>query len=606
MIKPQTFANIPSPGVLGWNNFTESESIEDQELADALNIVYDGGFASPRGGSSLFAAKPAGETGFPLQISKAKTSDGIEYLIAVYGAIFYVYNPLASVWVRINQTYTPTETTLYWGNINWNNGRGDDRWYACNGVDSFIRWYPCVTTVAITAIAGVGTVTVADATRFPATGTLVIKGVGSTFTEPYTSKAGNVFTLTNTTDQAIAVGDSVVLQAVERSSMTKGKILGKHQSRLVVTNRFGAETAGTYSVTNDPENFTVSSSVTAASTFVIADGNGEITGVHDFGETLVIEKEDSLHALSIVISDSLASKLDKIKPIISGASVGMISQMSTIKMLNQLYYPTRTEGFMVLDPSTSGNSTSTGLEVISRKIQTYATKAISTARCRGTSYRQNAIWAVGRPGANANTLVIMYDTLRKAWSRIEGWAVTDWATVNNNLYYMENGSGNIIQCFDNSFNDQNNPYEVSQYCKRFNFGLLSQPKSQDALYVQGYMTPATDLFVDVLFNEGGILNKQTFRINKDTPKLLYSQSLTDMLGASVLGQAALGYVTLMEIGDVSFFRCYLGIDITKGFFNIQPRFYSNCAAFYAVTGIGFNAELNPNIDAAMVISPILL
>lgn len=599
----EQWMNVQAPCLGGWNNFLEAESIGDQEAADAQNVIFDGGFVQPRPGSELFAAKPTGESADPLQLIEATTSDGIDYLIGVYGASFHLYNPLVSDWVKLNQSYTPTETDEYWGYINWNNGRGDDRLYACNGIDSFLRWDMCVTQVATGAAGGAGTVTVDDASRFPASGTLILKSGGNEFIEAYSSKAGNVFTLTGTLNSAIVDGDSCVLMAVEKASMQKGRVLTRHQSRLFSINRFGAETSGYYSKTNLPEDFTTGSLVADASTFSIADGNGGITGAHDFGTFLLIEKEDSHHKFEIIIADDLGSKLDKIQPIISGTSVGTLSQPATIKMFNKLYYPTRTEGFIGLDPRTSGDSASTGLEVLSQNIQLYVTKQLGYTDCRGISYRQNALWTVARTGASSNTLVLMYDTLRKAWSRFTGWAVKDWGRANGNLYFLESGTGKVMRAFTSTYHDSNNPYQVSVHTKRWNFGLLSQAKTEDLIYVQGYMTPQADIFIDVLFNEFGILEKQTFRINKDTPNLLYFPDIGGVLGAEAIADTMLGGVSVADLGNVSFFRCYLGIAIKNGFYNIQCNIRSNKEAFWGITGLGFNPNVNPAVDADMVISP---
>lgn len=599
----EQFQTVIAPGLAGWDVFNEAENLDDNASPDVKNAIYTGGFLAPRPGSKLFASKPSGVSGSPLQLMETQTSDGLEYVIAVYGGEFYLRQPLTDEWVKLNQNYTPTYTDLLYGYLTWQNGRGDDRLYACNGRDSFVRWDLCVTTVATAASAGASSITLTDSTRFPASGTVVIKAGGNEFTEAYTSNSNNVLTLTNTLDENIAEGDSVVLMMVEKSSMEKGTVLGRHQSRLFVCNRYGAETSGFYSVTNDPEDFTTGSAVTGASSFTIADGNGGITGIDDFGKFLLIEKEDSHHTFEIVVADDLASKLDKIQPVVSGTSVGPFSQESKIKSQNNIYYPTRTEGFLSLNPTGTGDSSSTGLQTISQRIQPYVTEKATLTYCRGTVYKQHLLWSTAIGDATENTVVLVYDLLRGAWSRWEGLAVKDWARANNNLYYMENATGDIYQCFTKSFNDQNNPYEVSVYTKRFNFGAPAQAKVQDSIYIQGYMTPATDLFIDVLFNEGGLLDKQTFRINKDTQNLIYSEPLTNAQGQFILGNPALGYVNLLEVGNLSFFRCYLGVDIAKGYFNTQLRMYSNKEAFWAITTIGFNPVLNETIDPHMFISP---
>lgn len=84
----ESWPTVPAPAIGGWNNFLEPEQIEDNQTPDIQNTVYDGGFVSPRLGSTLFAAKPTGETADPLQLIETQTSDGVEYIIAVYGASF--------------------------------------------------------------------------------------------------------------------------------------------------------------------------------------------------------------------------------------------------------------------------------------------------------------------------------------------------------------------------------------------------------------------------------------------------------------------------------------------------------------------------------------
>lgn len=601
MIKQIQFADIRSPGVKGLN---EGDEIEDQELADAVNVVFDGNIISPRPGSSLFAAAPQGEAGDPLQTMVAETSDGIDYLLAIYGNHFYLYHPTNEEWIRINNTYVPTETARIYGWQVWNNGRGDDRHYVCNGVDNFARWDVCVDTANGAQSSGAASFTINDATRFPATGTLVIKGSGGVFTEAYSAKIGNTFTLTGTLSDDVADGASVTLEMVEKDGMEIGKVLCKHGGRLFTANYYGGETTVWYSKLHDPENFTTGSNIGDASTAVIADGNGEITGMHDFGDYMIIEKEDSIHRLRIIVSQDLASKLDEIKPIVSSRSLGPLGMESTLKMQNTLMFPTRSEGIMSLKPISSGDVPSVGLELLSKKIQLYTTDSVEYTTCRGTLYKQKALWAVSRRNSQQNSIVMMYDTVRSAWSKIENWAVKDWAYMNGKLYYMSIGDGNIYECFTRTFNDVNNYYPVSFHMKRFDFGVMSMPKTQSLIYVKGLITPGAKLYCDILFNENGELGKQTFLITLNTDGVLVSSPLTNAMGQPQLGNTSLGYVKSLEIGDVYSFRTYLGVKIGSGFYNIQPRFYSNTPGFWGISGVGFAPDLEVVIPNLMVLSPV--
>ncbi len=606
-IRNDNWIDTKSPGILGWNSFDDPSSIADQELADVKNAVYDKGFISPREGVTLEMSKPSGESGDPLQMVIATTSDGIDYMLAIYDNHFYVWHDENEEWVRANVTYVPTETTLRYGYVNWNNGRGDDRLYLCNGVDSFARWDMCVDTVNGAHLLGATTLLLSDASRFPSSGTVVIKGSSGEFVEAYTSKTNNTLNLTNTLNIAVADGVSVIMDMAEKSSMdvAVGKILGKHQSRLFSLNSYGAETAGWYSVLNDPEDFTTGSDIEDASTFVIADGNGGITGFDDFGTFALVEKEDSLHSISIVISEDLVSKLDKIQPIISGDSSGPISHSSVVKINNALYYPTSNNGFKFLYPSSSGDSASVDFRPISQKIHNYATGKVSYDKCIGAGFDNKAIWAVAINGGSENTQVLVYDQLRNAWTRLENLAVKDFGVKDKKLYYLDASSGSVYRLFNKSYNDDNAPYQVEVYFKRFDFGNMALPKTQDLVYVQGYMTPATELYLDVLFNEAGLLEKQTFLINKDTENLYMSEPLTNAAGQLIAGAIPMGWVLLSEIGNLSFFRCALGVRKGNGYFNLQVRARSFKEAFWGITGIAHNPELEEQFPNLFVISPVV-
>jgi len=589
----------------GWNLLEESSNIENNQSPSLSNVVFDGGVLSPRGGSILMYSKPASETGDPLQLITAKTSDGVEFLIAIYANHFYLWHDTNEEWIRINQSYVPTEIDLYYGYVNWNNGRGDDRLYVCNGVDSFIRWNMAADQANGAQSSGASTLVVDDATRFPATGTLVIVGASSVFTEAYTSHSATTFTLTNTLNQNVSDNASVTLDMIEKSSMAKGKVLTKHQLRLFVANYYGGETAIRYSIKNDPEDFTSGTGISQGSSLVIADGNGEIMGLNDFGEFMIIEKEDSLHSLKIEISSDLSAKLDVIVPIVSGQSVGPINQKSTVKALNSLMYLTRTEGFISVYPKSTGE---VQIKTISDKIQPFVTLGADFDNSKAVVFDQKVLWAGALFGGSQNTQALMYDLIRDSWSLIKGWSVQDFAVKNAQLLFMDTGTGNIYRGFTSEYHDNNNPYFAEFFTKSFDFGALSRVKTGNAIYVQGYMVPATDLFIDVLYNELGVLKKQTFNINKDTENasgqnIFNLTPLTSSLGLPTMGLPMLGSVLLQELGDLSFFRCYLGISNRHGYYNIMLRIYSNKQAFWGITGLGFNTVLEEAIPSELFINP---
>lgn len=599
------FTPLRLPGMKGWNAYDDPSGIDDLELVDIQNMSYEKGFLARREGSTFLYTKPDGETGNGLQLITADTSDGVQYTIAVYANHFYLRHPVTDEWVRINQTYVPVETTRFYGYVNWNNGRGDDRLYVCNGVDDFARWDICVSQANGAQAAGSATVSLIDGTRFPAVGTLILKSVGGTFfTQAYTSRSGNVFTLTTPLTSNVPDQSSATLDMIKKTGMEIGKHVSKYQSRLIVANYYGGETSFFYSVLNDPEDFTPASTVAGGGSEVIADGNGEITGLHDFGSFLVIEKEDSIHSFGLITSSDLSSKLSQINPMVSGQSVGPLDQGSVVRVLNTLYYPTESNGFVSLYPDTTGSQVTATPTILSQKVDPYVQNTLSLSSSRSATNRNKMYWAVAAQGGSQNILVLEYDVLRKAWTKHFGWAVKDFTVMNDTILYLDNGSGSIYSINNGMYHDDNNPYLASASFKRFDYGEIGRPKTQDVIFLQGYMTPASEFFVDVLFNEGGLLEKQTFKINKDTPNLYFSDPITTAQGQFLAGEPTLGGVSLLGIGEVSIFRCYLGINISNGFYSIQPIVYGSREAFFGITAMAMDPELLPTIPVDFLIAPI--
>lgn len=590
----------------GLNLFDDPTNVGDTEIVSVKNMVYDGGFIQTRPGSQKVIDAPDG-AGDALQTMVAHTSDGIDYLIGVYENKFYLYHDENEEWVQINLAYVPSQTDKRYGYVSWNNGRGDDRLYFCNGIDDFGKWMIAVDTIGADASPAATSIVLNDSTRFPTTGSVVIKdSSGVDFNAAFTANSGNTLTLSAPLGHSIVAGASIAMSVQDMPDMELGKVVAKWESRLMVANYYGGETVMWYSVLSDPEDFTPGTSVESAGSEVIADGNGGITGLDDFGAFLVIEKEDSFHTFSFQLSSDLGSKQSQITPIVSGQSVGPMDHGTVVRTLNTLIYPTRTEGFLSVYPSSTGGQVSITPKVTSQKIQPLVTKGLGYNSCRGVVFDQKALWAVSLKGAEQNILVLVYDTIRQAWSTITTWSVQDWAYKSDKLFYMDTSSGAIFQAYTGSFTDDNNPFLAEFFTKRFDFGAIAQPKTEDLVYIQGYLTSASKLYVDVLLNENGKLNKQTYLISKDTKGILYSEPISSMLGDFISGDLPLGWVILSQIGDVSFFRIYLGVNISMGAYNIQLRFYAADGSFYGITGVAFNPEVSLVVPSEMVASPILV
>lgn len=165
------------PGMGGLNAISDEEFIEDNELEDCQNVVYQNGVLTPRQGSYLFANKPTGEIGSPLSLIRLRSSDKTDFLIAKYGGTsginYYLWDPNNSDWIKINGLYVPY-AVLPDGYTSFNNGRGvgNDFGYGGNGTDNTWKWPMSLTTLAAATGSSNSFVDIADGSKFSFEGVL--------------------------------------------------------------------------------------------------------------------------------------------------------------------------------------------------------------------------------------------------------------------------------------------------------------------------------------------------------------------------------------------------------------------------------------------------
>ena len=603
MVRKEKFINIRQVGKGGINRFDDIQDIADIELVDAQNMLFDNA-AEVRLGSVLKWEKPVGETNNLLCLFDAHTSDGIQYVIAVYAPNFYVRDETNDQWIKISQTYTPSATnkTLMYSYINWNAGRAADSVYACNGTDDFIKWPICLTTLSVATATTDTTVTVTDASYFPASGTLVVQASGgSAYAMPYTSKAGNVFTLTGTAGQIIASGAGVVCEIQDMSSMPKGKVLARHQRRLFVANYYGGEATMKYSNTEAPEDFSTGSGVTKGGALIISDGNGGITLMSDFGQYLIIAKEDSIVHFELTLNASLDAKLDTIYPLVADKSMGPINVWSTIRKNKTTYYPTTTEGILEFNPIATGNSTSVGVEVKSRKIQRLY-QELNFENSRTTTYLNKILWSCA--SNTANDTILVYDVLRDYWTKFNNLDVKDWCLHNDTLLFGSRVDNNIYQTFvENKYTDNDNQYISFIETKDYDFGEASLPKTQTYLFLQGSISSTTTLYIDVTVKKGNEEVTNYYSIQGTGNFVI--QPIPEAMAMPMLGTPIMGMGSNLDLDNRGTYRAYLALPIKDGFFVLKFKAYSKSPGdYWSMTGMAFNPELSQQIASGMVADSI--
>lgn len=604
----EQWISVRKIGSTGWNVFDDQQDVDDTDITDVLNMVYDKSYPTPRGGSRLAYAKPAGETESLLCLFSAKSSTGVNHIIAVYAPNFYFRDKVNDQWVKINDNYTPSQTykTLMYGYANWNAGIPNDFLYACNGTESFVKWQMSVGYVTANTLAGSSTLTLDDAVTFPAGSTsIVVKEAGGS--EIYltsSSRTGNVLTLSAPLAVDIDAGAVVVAELNEVAAMQKGKIISKFSGRLMVANQAGGETTLFGSEVGDPESFSPGSAASDPFSEVITDGNGGITGLDDFGEYLLIEKADSQFKLAIATAldtDGNSFKEVNILPIVTGISMGPINPWAKIKKNNMLYYVTETEGIFSTSPTITGTQTSIAADILSLKIQPFA-RSLDYSESRTTTFDQKLLWSA--TSASTSDTILVYDLLRGTWTRFNNWAVKDWLIDDKKLYYGSRIDDAIYECFTDTKLDGETPFESYFKTKAYDMGQPSLAKTMGYIFLSGFLSAQEDLYFDVLFNLNGRLQTITYKLDGDG-NLIFAY-LPQALAMAVLGIFTAGSVEYEENENgIGYFTIYIAIPFKYGFYtiSIKPRSTVN-GTNWGVTGIGFSPILNLKHDGNLQLGPI--
>lgn len=616
---PQATSKIINKAALaGLNTFDDPKDISDQECAALTNMIFDDGVIYPRQGTFLHRAKPAGETAAPFQMLKATNSNGLDFMIINYGVNFYLDDTVNNQFIKLNQAYTPPTSGLFYGYANWNKGITDDRFYFCNGTDDVMKWIMGFNQLKVAASSSDGTITLNSSVSFPASGNIIIVNAGTPFVLAYSANntTTGVLTITGTVGHNVAIGSSVTTPLIDMSTtIPKGKILLTSQGRLFTMNSFIAQNTINYSISGNPEDYTVSVSPNSGGFYTLYHGSGGIINADDFGEYLSIEKVDIILSFSFSYTSDNSSFIVTVTPIIAGDGIGPASNLTTLNYMNVLYYPTVKEGIISFSPATTGSQTTSALGILSQKINNLVLTELTFTNARTCGGNQKLFWACAQPvdgvPESFNNIILMYDLIRQAWTTWDNLNATDLKFVNQIQYYLSANDGGVYECninYQDMIGNNPIPYTASFLTKRFNFDKPDRLERCLYLYLEGYITLGTKFYTDVLFNENGSLGKQTYLIDGSNSTLVESSFIGGM-GVFMMGLPLFGGITLtgMQIASKpQFFRAYLELSQAYRPHNIQVRCYSvNLGSQWGVSSYTPITIPDESIEDQLILSPTI-
>jgi len=609
-LKKTSFINIRQPGLGGLVTKFDPTDIQDTQSPDLRNITFDGGIPGPRFGTSLFLAAPTGETGVPSQLLKATDSNGKAYVIGVYGTNFYLLDwgyAGTPQWILLNSGYSPTKSGLYYGSADWNNGLGSDAFYFCNGIDSVMKWKQSLGYLSVAATAGDSTLTLADSSTFPTSGTVIIMdNTGAPFTATISGNSANVITLSAPVGKVLAIGNALTMVMEQMAGMPIGKIIRAAVAgtapKLLIANGKGTESTINYSQDGLPETFGVTTDTKSGGVRAIPNGEGGILDLINFGSFFVVIKQNSFSRFYFTIDTTNVALLEQVDPLEFGASVLPIGMRASLVVENNYVYPTKSQGIYQFVPSATGGQTSTQNNPFSDDIFPTLQKQVDFSIGATVFYRRQLFFACSTI-PNVNNIVLVRDMVYNAWTVWDNFNSVDMVEANDMLYFMTVDDGGIYFYDETSYQDfrkaQPIGYDAYLTTKSFDFGIPANPKTSSLIMVRGFIPSNTKLKVVVLANEEGSLSSPTYTIDGDNTVYVKQVPIYGP-GRRNIGQKAIGGA---QTGTIGVFRCYLDFPKGVGYHNIQLRFESTeIGDNWGITTISFNADENTKVPSELVIS----
>jgi hypothetical protein len=327
---------------------------------------------------------------------------------------------------------------------------------------------------------------------------------------------------------------------------------------------------------------------------IVADTiSGRINDMRSFGQFFIAGTENDLEIGQKIVSASLGAVGAIFTPYLSGQGMGPISPQGTLLYNNTYYYPTSTNGIIALTPNFTGTSSAAGVEILTDAIHNLIRNATFL---RAIAFNRKLYWLFSFPATPEfplQTYFLVYDMIRKAFTLSDFQAVD--VAYYDDLFCIMGPDGDVYKAEQDSYEDHSEGgsgnYLVEAWSKRYDMGEPSLPKDTQHVMVQGKILSGTNLFVDVLYNEGGALGKTTYKIVGDTSSPYFTLPAFDANGIGPFASKTFGSGNL-AVGN---YRVYLELNKSYKWHNYQLHFYTEKAGSYWTVGI-----VSPNVELSTI------
>lgn len=532
-----------------------------------------------------------------------QTSSGTELPVRTYDDELEVHlgtvdGQELNTWYRIADGWSTTTVPRFapW----FNDGESLDELLFVVGDDNMYRWNGAVCvvdSVTGTTITKEGTDTFAK-NRFYTTGNKTLVNV-RTGTE-YTYTGGeDTTTLTGIADTTGIIAGDVLIQKIVTNANKPAADRNNHtifvfENQVLVGSEDDQEVY--ISSNSDPTDFSYSAPrVAGEGALLTLDGTSK--GFGTLGNILVIfAGRDSIFRAEyteIAVSTTLAETL-KVKKLQAGVNQGAQNPETIVQINDAIAYLSYEPALRFIQ--TPGEFGGINPKTLSNPIKPDFDAATWTNAC--AMFYKNALYLSAPSDGNVFILEFSEDAdgkLRRFWQPPQTLPVRAFSVISESLHGHSNAVPETYQLFtgysDINSADEKLPITAQANWSYRNYGDRANLKDFDEYFVEGEITPSTDLTLDLYFDYGGTTSKVSQTIGGSDDNITEETILMASLGQQPLATLPLGgsYETPPEAKK---FRVIFEIP-KESFHEIQPRFNTDGAdKYWSILAHGPNVKLS--------------
>jgi len=500
--------------------------------------------------------------------------DGSNILLRAVSTTLEWYEPGASQWETLKSGYTSSDFGFADNNINTDQVSYT---YFGNGNEPFSRWSGGHSSLSVALAGGEAVITVPSTDGFTSTGSLTYCG----FTSTYTSKTATEFTLSGVASAcALNRGVAQSVEEFSASNYPRGNIYLFADNRLFVSGVASSTQVVYFSEYGDVTDFGTLTSLVTDSTdaspglFNLAEGGGAVVSmILDEGSIYIFKR-------SIIYKATLSDTIYSIAPLKSfdqkSQTSGAVTKRSTFTSANGTFFITPDNQIMYLSRALSFDYPQ--ITPVSDPIKN-TVDALDFSDATGAVFRDKAYFSVkSSSDSRINDTVLVYNIRDNIWdSPIVGWNASDFAIYQEDaeegLYFGDSGTGNVYSVTDIPL-DSIYAVRANWRSKQYTYGAFQALKLMENVYVEGYITPNTNLRISLLLDEDGFTQRYSTTLSGNETQYIYDSSEYNVFGFSPFGTRRFG--SNEDLTGKKKFRIYLGKDFRQvPFHSAQIEFASD-------------------------------